>query len=413
MKRLIFLVAAVLLALLPQLRAAGASTSLSARGAADISSYLREAIAHGDVPGVVALVTTRDRVVYEEAFGTLDRARNVPMSTNDIFNIASMTKPITSVAVMQLVEAGKLHLDDDAAKYLPNLARLQVLTNVDLKAGTWKTRPARGPITIKALLTHTSGVGYSFSDPGLALVASKTKLADGDLPLVADPGTRWTYGASTKLLGDIVEKVSGRTLDDYVDHAILSPLGMRATSYAVAPANRARVASVYQHQGGTWVERPSPPVPPVTVRGDGGLYSTAEDYARFIRMMLNGGTVGRTRIIGAQTVRDMTTNEIGSLVVPLQPTANASVSKPFPLGAGRDKWGLGFLLETASDGHSRSVGSYSWAGIYNTEFWIDPQKQVGAVLLMQTLPFYDENAIEVLKGFETRVYRAIASASGT
>ena len=193
MKRLIFLVAAVVLALLPQLRAAGAASGLPARGAADISSYLREAVSRGEVPGVVALVTTRDRVVYEGAFGTLDGARRAPMSKNAIFNIASMTKPITSVALMQLIEAGKLHLDDDAAKYLPNLAKLQVLANVDVKAGTWKTRPARSPITIKELLTHTSGIGYPFSDRRLALVASKTKLADGDLPLVADPGERWTY----------------------------------------------------------------------------------------------------------------------------------------------------------------------------------------------------------------------------
>lgn len=335
------------------------------------------------------------------------------MSKNAIFNIASMTKPITSVALMQLIEAGKLHLDDDAAKYLPNLAKLQVLANVDVKAGTWKTRPARSPITIKELLTHTSGIGYPFSDRRLALVASKTKLADGDLPLVADPGERWTYSASTKLLGDIIVKVTGRRLDDYVEQAILAPLGMRETSYVVAPANRARVAAVYQHQDGKWIERPSPPEPPVTVRGDGGLYSTAEDYARFIRMMLNGGALDGTRIIAEQTVRDMTSNQIGSLVVPLQPTANPAVSNPFPLGAGKDKWGLGFLLETASDGRSRSVGSYSWAGIYNTEFWIDPQKQIGAVLLMQNLPFYDEQAIAVLKGFETRVYLAISSHSGT
>lgn len=413
MKRLTFLLAALLLAALPHLRAAGGAPGLSPRGAADISAYLRDAVMRGDVPGVVALVTTRDRVVYEDAFGTLDGARKAPMSKNAIFNIASMTKPITSVAVMQLVEAGRLHLDDDAAMYLPSLSKLQVLSTVDLKAGTWHTRPARRPITIKELLTHTSGIGYSFSDPRLALVASKTKLADGDLPLVADPGERWTYGASTKVLGDIIAKVTGQTLDQYVERRILAPLGMHDTAYAVAPANRARVAAVYEHTDGKWLERPQPPVPPVTVRGDGGLYSTAEDYARFIRMMLSGGTLGGRRFISAQSVREMTSNEIGSLVVPLQPTANPAVSKPFPLGGGRDKWGLGFLLETASDNSSRSVGSYSWAGIYNTEFWIDPQKQIGAVLLMQDLPFYDEDAIAVLKGFEARVYRALSSGSGT
>jgi len=407
MRRLTCLIPVVLVVALPQLRAAGAVTGVSPRGATDISSYLRDAVTRGDIPGVVALIVTRDKIVYQEAFGKQNDAQNTPMSAGAIFNIASMTKPITSVAVMQLVEQGKLHLDDDAARYLPAIGKLQVLSKVDTRAGTWETRPARGPITIKELLTHTSGIGYSFSDPGLALVARKTKLADGDLPLVADPGTRWTYGASTKVLGDLLVKVAGQPLDQYIEARILKPLGMRDTSYTVAQANRARVVTIHRRVDGRWVEQPAPAVPPVTVRGDGGLYSTAADYAIFIRMMLNGGSLNGTRLLSAQTVREMTRNQIGSLVVPLQPTANPAVSEPFPLGAGRDKWGLGFLLQTSSAPGEPSIGSYSWAGIYNTEFWIDPQKQIGAVLLMQALPFYDAKAIEALRGFESRVYRAM------
>ena len=411
MKRRIFLAALaavlVLLTLHPA-GAAGGAKGVSSPGATDLSKYLHDAVSRGDIPGVVALVVTRDRVVYVDAFGSLSDAKKAAMPRNAIFNIASMTKPITSVAIMQLVEQGKLRLDDNAATYLPQLAKLPVLSKADLKAGTWQTRPAHGPITIKELLTHTSGVGYSFDNPALSLVSAKTKAADGDLPLVGDPGQQWWYGASTKLLGDVIAKVTGQPLDRYIESRILQPLGMRDTSYAVAPANRSRVVSIHRRDDrGRWVEQPAPDVPPVTVRGDGGLYSTAGDYAQFIRMMLNGGSLNGTTIVSPQTVRQMTSNQIGSLVVPLMPTANPAISKPFPLGAGKAKWGLGFLLAPDAGPDAPSAGSYSWAGIYNTEFWIDPQKQMGAVLLMQTLPFYDDKAIEVLRGFEARVYRSL------
>jgi CubicO group peptidase (beta-lactamase class C family) len=235
----------------------------------------------------------------------------------------------------------------------------------------------------------------------------KTKAADGELPLVGDPGQQWSYGASTKLLGDIIAKVTAQPLDTYLDAHVLEPLGMKDTSYAVAPSNRARLVTIHRRDNGHWVEQPVADVPPVTIRGDGGLYSTAEDYAQFIRMMLNGGTLNGRRLISAQTVADMTRNQIGSLVVPLMPTANPAISKPFPLGAGKAMWGLGFLLSPDAGPDAPSAGSYSWAGIYNTEFWIDPQRQIGGVLMMQALPFYDDAAISALRGFESRVYRAL------
>jgi CubicO group peptidase (beta-lactamase class C family) len=402
MKRLTFVLALLVTLSLPSIRAAAPDRTLSQAGMAAITDYLQGITRRGDTPPVVALVTNRATNLYEVS--TLASEDRAVRPGDRIFNIASMTKPITSAAIMQLVEAGTLHLDDDASKYLPNLATLQVLDKVDLKAGTWTTRPRRGVITIKTLLTHTSGVGYSFSDPRLALVSSKTKLADGDLPLVADPGTRWTYSASTKLLGDIIVKVTGTPLDQYVEAHVLRPLGMRDTGYAVPPANRARVAAIHHRDHGRWAADPLPASLPVSVRGDGGLYSTAHDYARFMRMMLNGGELNGTRILRAETVREMTRNQIGSLVVPLQPTANPALSKPFPLGAGTAKWGLGFLIQTVSEPGGPSAGSYSWAGIYNTEFWIDPQTQIGGVLLMQALPFYDDAALDALRGFETRVY---------
>lgn len=268
-------------------------------------------------------------------------------------------------------------------------------------------------MTMRHLLTNTSGIGYTFSDPGLALVQRKTMAGDADLPLVHEPGERWTYGGSTRVLGDIIAKLSGQPLDRFLDERILRPLGMSDTFYAVPEAKAGRLVTVHNRTDGKWVEQPRKGVPPATVRGDGGLYSTAGDYAQFIRLFLNNGTVNGRRLLSSQSVQDMGRNHIGNLFVPLQPTTNPNLSKPFPLGAGKEKWGLGFQLASGGEADMRSAGSMSWAGIFNTEFWIDPQRQIGGVLLMQVLPFYDEKAIEVLRGFEQRVYRNLGPATAS
>ena len=405
---LVLTIALAVLAFRAQTAPAPAPT-VSSRGSAEITAYLEAAVARGDIPGAVALVTNRDRVIYHEAFGQRNEDKKLVMSKDTVFNIASMTKPVTSLAVMMLVEEGKLRLDDPASKYLPELAKLPVLTKVNLEAETYETRPATRPITIRHLLTHTSGIGYTFSDPGLAMVQRKTKAADLELPLVHEPGERWTYGASTRVLGDIIVKITGRPLDEYLTARVLKPLGMTDTAYAVPADKVDRVVTIHTRMGPRWIEQRRVDSPPVTVRGDGGLYSTAADYAMFMRLLLNEGAAGSTRLTMPATIRDMRRNQIGGLVVPPQPTANPGLSKPFPLGAGKDKWGLGFQLTTTASADSRSVGSYAWAGIYNTEFWVDPQKQIGATLLMQVLPFYDDKAIEILRGFEQRVYRALDS----
>ena len=165
------------------------------------------------MPGAVVLVTAPDRVLYHDAFGKMNDAKGTPMAKDAIFNIASMTKAVTSVGVMMLVDEGRVGLDDDVAKYLPQCQNPRVISKVDLAAGTYETRPATRPITIRQLLTHTSGIGYSWSDPGLALVQKKTGAADLDLPLVNEPGAQWTYGASTRVLGQVIEKISGQTID--------------------------------------------------------------------------------------------------------------------------------------------------------------------------------------------------------
>jgi len=389
---------------------AAAPPALNTEGGAALGTFLTAAIDRGDVPGAVVLVTGPDRVLYHEAFGKMSTAKALEMKKDTIFNIASMTKAVTSVGVMMLVEEGKLGLDDEVSKYLPQFKAPQVLSKVDVAAGTYETRPATRPITIRQLLTHTSGIGYSWSDPGLALVQKKTGAADLDLPLVNEPGAQWTYGASTRVLGMVIEKISGLTIDKYLEARILGPLGMKDTTYAVPSSKTARVVSRNQRTDGKIVEIPNPdPIPP-TIRGDGGLYSTAADYGSFVQMILNHGQLGGVRILKEQTVREMSRNQTGNVKVRLQPTAEPLRSKPYPLGAGEDVWGLGFQIAAPAKpaANMRRPGSMNWAGINNTFYWIDPEKQIGVVVLMQILPFYDDAAIKILQGVEERVYQHVS-----
>jgi CubicO group peptidase (beta-lactamase class C family) len=285
---------------------------------------------------------------------------------------------------------------------------MQVLTSYDEKAGTYETRPNTKPITIRQLLTHTSGLGYSWSDPGLALVQRKTnKGGETDLPLVHAPGEKWTYGASTKVLGDVVEKLSGERIDAFTDRHISKPLAMNDTFYEVPKGQYARVVTTNQKDAaGRITETQNPDTIPVSLRGDGGLFSTAPDYGRFLQMLLNGGQLGSARLLKASTVADMLKPQTNGVRVRPQPSAIPTLSKPYPLGAGEDIWGLGFQLADPrkADPAMRRPGSGNWAGIYNTFFWIDPKEELGVVVMMQMLPFYDADALATLQGVERRVY---------
>jgi methyl acetate hydrolase len=406
MKRLVYLVPVVVL-LMASINAAPPA-SLTTEGSSALSTFFNDAVARGDVPGVVALVVDRDKVLFHEAFGKQNVAKNVPMAKDTIFRIASMTKAVTSVGVMQLVEQGKVGLDDDVAKFLPRLKSPHVFSKVDEQAGSYLTQPAKRSITIRQLLTHTSGIGYSWSDHGLAIAQKKTGATnDSELPLVNEPGAQWTYGASTRVLGEVIEKVTGERIDAYLEKHILAPLGMRDTTYTVPADKYSRVVTVHQKANNAITETQNPTPIPATIRGDGGLFSTAADYSRFVQMILNRGQLGGVRILKEITIAEMSKNQTGSVKVRLQPTADQLRSKPYPLGAGEDVWGLGFQIAAPKTPNPsmRSPGSLSWAGINNTYYWIDPQKQIGAVILMQMLPFYDEAALRVLNGFEERVYR--------
>ena len=378
---------------------------------AAIDAYLTGVVRDTRIPGIVALVVDADRVVYTGAFGRQNVAAGVPMAADSIFRIASMTKPVTSVAVMMLVQEGDIGLDDPVSDYLPAFEDLKVIESFNAADKSYTTRPAATAMTVRHLLTHTSGLGYGFSNPTLAaLVGGEPGASVTRFPLLHDPGARWTYGESTRVLGSLVEEVSGQPLDEFMTERIFVPLGMSDTFYTVPAPKARRVVTVHRTTPEGLVETPNPAEITAPVYGDGGLHSTAADYARFIQLFLNKGRAPNgVRLLSEASVELMGENHIGAIFVEQQPAALPALTEPFPLGAGRDKFGLGFeITGPHTDRFARSPGSMAWAGIFNTEFWIDPARGLGGVLLMQYLPFYDAAAIETLQGFEHRVYEGLA-----
>lgn len=382
------------------------SPTLNASGVAAIDRMFQAAVDTGEIPGVVAAVMNKDQTLYLGAFGKQDVARGVPMSKDTLFRIASMTKPVTSVGIMMLYEQGKLRLDDPVGDYLPAYKGRAVISAFDEKDATYTTRQAKSEMTIRHLLTHTSGLSYPFTSPTVLAIQTKTGTDPKDLPLLFDPGTKWNYSQATALLGEIIEKLSGQSIEEWDQARLFRPLGMVDTSYMPAPEKVARLATVHQRESTGLVETPNPPGYTPSVRGDGGLVSTAADYSAFVQMFLNEGRWRGTQLLEPETIRLMTTNQIGSVVVDTMPAAMPRRSAPFPFGAGKDKFGLGFQI-TVTDGtstHERGAGSYTWGGINNTHFWVDPKNGVGVVILTQVLPFYNAVSMDVLKRFETLIY---------
>jgi methyl acetate hydrolase len=366
----------------------------------ELDTLLRAAVESGRVPAVVAMVGTREGVVYEGSFG---------LSKDAIVTIASMTKPVTSVGVMQLVEAGRVRLDEPAHTYLPELRTVQVLENGVL-------RSPRSPPTVRQLLNHTSGFAYEFLDPQIAAQVRTGKLTSlfaGTreflrAPLIFDPGVRWEYGISTDWLGELVETVSGESLDAYFRSKIFEPLGMADTFFDVPSGKVDRVAPRYMRQpnGSLAAMPPDPPRPSPFFSGGGGLYSTAADYLRFARALLAGGQLDGRRILRSETVAMMAQNQIGELTLPAITTQNPQlVAANAVLPGGLDAFGLGFALNRNPLASGRGAGAMSWAGVFNTFFWLDREKDVAAVLLVQMLPFGDRAATTLVEDFDRAVYR--------
>jgi CubicO group peptidase (beta-lactamase class C family) len=320
-----------------------------------------------------------------------------------------MTKPVTSAAVMMLQEQGKLRVDDPASKYLPEFKDREVVNNFKPTDATVSTRKAAGEVLIRHLLSNTSGLAYGFSNPSVGPLQQKVGKPAEDLPLLYDPGTQWTYSGSTKVLGRIVEKISGISLDRFFDENFIKPLGMVDTFYAVPATKVERVVTVHQRANGRLTETTNPATINSPVAGDGGLSSTAADYIKFLQMFLNDGKAGGKTILSKSSIQTMTRNQIGDVVVGTQPATAPNLSRPFPVApsAGRDKFGFGFELTASNKENTslRSPGSYTWAGIYNTHFWVDPERKIAAVLMIQVLPFYDDAAMKLYQDFESSIGR--------
>jgi methyl acetate hydrolase len=378
---------------------------------ASLDEKLSAAVARGDVPGLVVMAATRDRILYQGVFGKAEVGHDRPMTADALFRIASMGKALTSAAAMQLYEQGRFSLDDPAEKYLPELANMVVFESFDNATGAYKVRPAAKKILIRHLFTHTSGLGYGFTSP----VVRDFKPRDGEKyaagPLLFEPGTAWMYGTSVDWVGKLVEKLSGQNLDEYFRDHIFVPLGMNDTFYNVPESKQARIVTVHHRPDGRadapLIEQPNTPQKPVTTfNGGGGEYSTASDYLRFERAILNGGSLDGARILSADTVALMAKNHMGDVSVPAIKTALPDRSMDFTfINDGKDKWGLGFLITTAHVAGKRSAGSLSWGGIDNTYFWIDPARGVAGVVMMQFLPFADTKALAIYDTFERGVYQ--------
>jgi CubicO group peptidase (beta-lactamase class C family) len=378
-----------------------------------LSDALKAYVDDGQVAGSVTLVARRGRIAYFEAFGNRDREANAPMQPDSIFRIASQSKAIVSVAAMTLVEEGKLLLTDPVGKYLPEFMETKVAVAQDGGTG-YDVVKARRPITVRDLLTHTSGFGYGTGVGGdLWAAAGQTGyyFANRDetirdsvrriasLPALAQPGAQWVYGYSTDILGALVEVVAGKPLDQVLKERIFDPLGMRDTEFYLSAAKENRLTAVYSQNEGKLERAPSPgdavgqghyvQGPRKSFSGGAGLLSTATDYARFLQMMLSGGTLDGRRILSRKTVELMTTSHLGDVT--------------FREGQG---FGLGFYVveDVGARGSPGSVGEFGWGGAYHTTYWVDPREELVVVHLTQLVP---AGTVDDQGKIRTLVYQAI------
>jgi CubicO group peptidase (beta-lactamase class C family) len=367
---------------------------LSSERLSRLSQAFEEYLAQDRLPGGVVLVARRGKVAFLEAFGQRDREDLSPMPEDAIFRIASQTKALISVGVMILQEEGRLLISDPAGKYLPEFQKTTVAVPKD--GGGYSIAPARRPITIRDLLTHTAGIGYGggpardrweaagitgwyFANRDEPIRATVGRMAA--LPFDAQPGERWVYGYATDILGALIEEVSGEALDQFLQSRILGPLGMTDTHFFLPESKRDRLAVVYSATDGT-LTRAADPGGMVgqgayvsgsrkSFSGGAGLLSTARDYARFLQMLLNGGELDGQRVLGRKTVELMTVNHLGDVA--------------FNAGQG---FGLGFsVLEDVGDrGTPGSVGEYGWGGAYHSTYWVDPKEDLIVVYFTQLTP---------------------------
>lgn len=374
-----------------------------------IDRALGPAVAAGAVPGLVASAVLPGGETYRRAFGSRGAADPAAMSLDTQFWIASMTKALTSVAALQLVERGLLALDEDAAKVLPALADAPILEGFD-EAGAPRLRAGVKPITLRHLLTHTAGFGYPFMSGELARFAAQAGPAGEDpmaLPRLFEAGDRWQYGVSTDFVGQMVEAASGEGLDDYLQRAVFDVLGLRATTFAPSAEQQSRQAKMHARAPGgalspmPFTTRP----PPNPMLGGGGLWSTAGDYLLFLRALLDGGVGRHGRLLTEPSLSLLLQNQAGAMDCGVLTSSNAALTGDFdPLPGVGKRWSLGFMVNEGAGPDGRGPGALAWAGLGNCYYWLDPAVGVAGVILMQILPFADRQALRLFARFERAVY---------
>jgi len=382
---------------------------------AEADKILKEAVDKGDVPGVVAAATDAKGTTYEGGFGKRVLGEPADMTPDTVVWIASMTKAVTGAAAMQQVERGKLKLDAPAKEVVPALGEVGVLEGFDA-AGKPRMRKPKTDITLRHLLTHTAGFGYDIWSPEIAkymevtgvpgIISCQNKALT--TPLLFDPGERWFYGINIDWAGKMVEQSSGQKLGRYMADNLFGPLGMTNTAFKITDGMRKRLAKIHHRTPDGLMADQALELPqePEFEMGGGGLYSTAGDYLKFVRMMLNRGKSDKGEaVLKPETVDQMSGNAMGDCKVCLLKTTAPPLSNDAEFFPGMDKrWGLSFMINNEQAPTGRSAGALAWAGLANTYYWIDQKKGVGGAYATQVLPFADVKALPLFYAFETAVY---------
>jgi len=388
--------------------------------ASAIDGLLADAVEQRVVPGVLAVAGDRDGTLYEGAFGRQDVDAEEPVRADAMFALASMTKAITSVAALQLLERGRLELQQPVADILPEFEKLQVLAGFD--GDVPRLRAPAGRATIRQLLTHTSGLAYWFGNPDVLRYHQLTGIPDAttglrgmfEIPLASDPGTRWEYGTSTDWLGLVIEAVSGHDLASYCAEHIFAPLGMADMTFQPTDEQRARLMKIHARTADGRLG-PGPielPLEPEYWSGGGGAVATGADYLRFMRALLRGGELDGQRILSSDTVELAFTDHLDGLELPeVMRSAVPELTNDVPSLPVAQGFGLGFHLVLEDIPGMRRSGTGDWAGLFNCYYWIDRATGVAGAVLTQVLPFFDERIVERALAFEAAIYAQVGAAT--
>jgi len=390
---------------------------ISSQRLARIDQTLNEYVSKGYIPGAVALIVRNGKIVYEKSFGFSDIENKSPLKSDNIFRIASQSKAITSLAVMMLWEEGKFTLDEPISKYIPEFKNPKVLVWFNEKDSSYSAQPAKSEITIRQLLTHSSGISYAsigtkefnaiyakaHVPSGIGIGNTSDVLADkikilGALPLRHNPGEQWTYGLNTDVLGYFVEVLSGLSFDEFLRQRIFNPLGMNDTYFYLPKEKQSRLVNLYEFKkdkdnelvkASVVYDKVDPNYPNTASKyfsGGAGLSSTVEDYAKFLQLFLNKGEYNGVRLLSRKTVELMLTNQLQSPIT--------------------EKFGLGFGLETPENDYKSpySIGSFAWGGAFSTSYWADPKEKL--IVLIYT-NIYSNKHGELMEKYKALVYQSI------